>query len=710
MFSTENLFLPTVLSGVLCVGWLQLTRFVSSSKLLTPSQTRKVVHIGTGLIYVCSWGLYPVHSLYARFYAAVIPSLICLQFSLVGLGILKDAKTVDSMSRSGNPRELLFGPATYGVIFVVSTIVFWGHSCIGITAISLLCFGDGFAGLVGQEMKHTARLPWNKNKTYAGCIAFVVASFFGTITMLTIVKSYGFLMTFSIIRYLPSLLWATMIAAVVESLPIEDWDNITVFMSTDGTNYDFSIKQSTPLLMLMKAYSKKLSVNLEKDGTNYDFSIKQSTPLLMLMKAYSKRLSINLAKVRFEYEGQIIQPDRSASDYGIRSDDQIRVFMQKTTKHSDPTTAASNDSIVDPNSDDPSPVEEEKEKSKEDEPKPVSNQIIIKVRTQINGCGTNYDFSFKQSTPLLMLMKACSKKLNHYRFLFEAESNSWIQDTSIYSYSYEGQRLQPEKTPVDPIFSKENIKGIRKGEGPALPDFSALNIRSTEKKVNTPSSKVNPPTPKDRTPSDKELEDLARLFWSIPNNAINSINNSKHKPEYAANLYVQLRPSPHIYIIRFKLFDVIPAEGDVSFYLCKVGVTHRPDPRDRVKEVIEMNRRLFKNLNDNIDLFEEIVFMMDPRCTEQPEDTEKRLRTSIATPLSTSCAKELGLAVTTEWCTFASTTLRAIHQALPKNNNTTKAFTKTELKVAKPDLPEGYFSTLKRKLQDHLDSYSASLK
>lgn len=48
----------------------------------------------------------------------------------------------------GNPKELLSGPLAYGVIFIISTLVYWGTSPTGIVALVLLCVGDGVAEVV----------------------------------------------------------------------------------------------------------------------------------------------------------------------------------------------------------------------------------------------------------------------------------------------------------------------------------------------------------------------------------------------------------------------------------------------------------------------------------------------------------------------------------------------------------------------------------
>ncbi|EFA81634.1 hypothetical protein PPL_05626 [Heterostelium album PN500] len=207
----NSLLAATISTGVCCLLWLKICQISAHKKILTSPQTRKLIHIGTGFIFIFTWGLFPVHNAMSRFCAALIPGIVTLQFSLIGFGVMKDQQTVNSMSRTGDPRELLLGPASYGVIFVVTSIVYWMHSPIGITALSMLFVGDGFAGLIGQEIK-TSRLPHNKSKTVGGTLAFIVSSI-----------------------YMPSLFVVTIICAAVESIPLEDWDNITVFLTCVGS-------------------------------------------------------------------------------------------------------------------------------------------------------------------------------------------------------------------------------------------------------------------------------------------------------------------------------------------------------------------------------------------------------------------------------------------------------------------------------------------
>src|SRR5512140_654715 len=100
----------------------------------------------------------------SRWLAALVPLLITAQFALVGTGILKDEAAVKAMSRTGDRREILFGPLFYGIVFVVVTLVYWKDSLIGIPALMMMCGGDGIADIVGRQIR-SAKLPWSPDKS-----------------------------------------------------------------------------------------------------------------------------------------------------------------------------------------------------------------------------------------------------------------------------------------------------------------------------------------------------------------------------------------------------------------------------------------------------------------------------------------------------------------------------------------------------------------
>lgn len=94
----------------------------------------------------------------------------------------------------------------------------------------ILCAGDGFADLIGRNFGK-ARLPWSTHKTWVGSVAFAVSSFvFAAAFHLYGVESGWYAADASFLW--PRLAVVVLVATWTESLPVKDWDNVTVFLAT----------------------------------------------------------------------------------------------------------------------------------------------------------------------------------------------------------------------------------------------------------------------------------------------------------------------------------------------------------------------------------------------------------------------------------------------------------------------------------------------
>jgi len=162
----------------------------------------------------------------ARYLAALIPLLITIQFALVGTGIMKDTAAVEAMTRTGNPKEILRGPLFYGIVFVALTILYWKDSQIGITALMMMCGGDGIADIVGRRIR-SPKLFWSREKSVAGSLSVFAGGALLTALILFIYVSVGvFAAPFTM--YLLPIVWIALGAMLIESLPFKDIDNITL--------------------------------------------------------------------------------------------------------------------------------------------------------------------------------------------------------------------------------------------------------------------------------------------------------------------------------------------------------------------------------------------------------------------------------------------------------------------------------------------------
>jgi phytol kinase len=220
-----NLWLAFFITLSLSILWLRLIDYLAIKGYLSKKVSRKIIHIGTGPLFVLCWLFFPENPL-SKYVAAIIPLLISIQFFLIGIGIIKDQASVDAMSRSGEPKEILKGPFFYGIVFVVLTIIFWRESPIGIIALMILCGGDGFADIVGRSVK-SKQLKWSSGKSIAGSLAMFLGGLLFSAILVYVFIQGGFLQI-KYLETLPKLILLNFISTLVESLPIRDWDNVTV--------------------------------------------------------------------------------------------------------------------------------------------------------------------------------------------------------------------------------------------------------------------------------------------------------------------------------------------------------------------------------------------------------------------------------------------------------------------------------------------------
>lgn len=227
-FFSNPLWQDIVATGLtlgLCIIWLQLINALAHRGLLEQRLSRKIIHVGIGPLFVLCWNLFS-HEPWARWLAALVPLIITVQFIAVGIGVIKDEAAVKAMTRTGNPREILRGPLYYGAIFVICTVAFWRASPVGILALMLMCGGDGFADIIGRRFG-TAKLPFSREKSWAGSAAMFVGSFVFALVFVWLFAALGYYAldtgrAFGVIALI------ALAATAVEALPYHDIDNITV--------------------------------------------------------------------------------------------------------------------------------------------------------------------------------------------------------------------------------------------------------------------------------------------------------------------------------------------------------------------------------------------------------------------------------------------------------------------------------------------------
>jgi phytol kinase len=217
--------LALIVTFALALTWLRLNDFAAHRGWISSHLSRKIIHMGTGPLFVLCWLIF-VETSSARYLAALVPLAITGQFILVGTGLIQDEAAVSAMSRSGDRREILRGPLFYGIIFVLLTIIYWRSTPTGIIALMLMCGGDGLADLLGRRFG-THKLPWNQDKSWVGSLGMLLGGWIFAFIILSAYRIFGFF-TGPLINYLNAITIIALAGTLVETLPFRDIDNLTV--------------------------------------------------------------------------------------------------------------------------------------------------------------------------------------------------------------------------------------------------------------------------------------------------------------------------------------------------------------------------------------------------------------------------------------------------------------------------------------------------
>jgi phytol kinase len=223
-----NNWLALLATFLLALIWLRLNDFAAERGWLSSALSRKLIHIGTGPIFVACWLLFE-NTPSARYLAAMVPLAFTVQFFLIGTGVIQDPASVQAMSRTGDRREILRGPLFYGIIHVLVTILYWYDNPVGIVALMLMCGGDGLADILGRRMGRS-KLPWNQAKSWAGSAGMLLGGWIFSLIIISLYVASG-IFTDPLSAYLLPLGIIALTGTAVESLPFHDIDNITITLA-----------------------------------------------------------------------------------------------------------------------------------------------------------------------------------------------------------------------------------------------------------------------------------------------------------------------------------------------------------------------------------------------------------------------------------------------------------------------------------------------
>lgn len=183
--------------------------------------SRKVIHIAAGS-WIWVWPLMDPSDGWSYIFNISVAVLWSFLFVTKGLKASPDDPAVKTMTRTGDPRELLKGPLffTLAMEFVG---IFLFMKFIGVAIMGYLGWGDGIAPYVGKNWgKHKYKL-LGREKSIEGSISVFLAGFLGSLLLYLLV--FGSVPS---IQQIYLLLILGVVAVIVEALSPPDVDNLLI--------------------------------------------------------------------------------------------------------------------------------------------------------------------------------------------------------------------------------------------------------------------------------------------------------------------------------------------------------------------------------------------------------------------------------------------------------------------------------------------------
>ena len=153
---------------VVIFGWITLviaTSIFSKKRFPKKSElSRKIVHIGTGPIVPMAWWLGIPANL-------AITSSILITISLIINYQIRLIPAVEDIKRNS------YGTIAYGISITLLLFLFWPEKADAVSAaVLVMAFADGFAGLLGKQMKSPNWKVFGHRKSIAGTLTMTLVS------------------------------------------------------------------------------------------------------------------------------------------------------------------------------------------------------------------------------------------------------------------------------------------------------------------------------------------------------------------------------------------------------------------------------------------------------------------------------------------------------------------------------------------------------
>jgi len=178
--------------ALLAKVWVAFWGTLAKTGTLQPTLTRKLIHAGTGPLFVMGWPFFSDGPT-AVLAACAVPVINLARLWLAGRAGLVNSDTdqlVASLSRTGDAKEVARGPFYYTLVLLAATALSF-RALPGVIAVCQMAVGDGFADIVGRRV---GRTKWGfvESKSVEGSVAFVLSAWAASLGMLAGCHYFGY--------------------------------------------------------------------------------------------------------------------------------------------------------------------------------------------------------------------------------------------------------------------------------------------------------------------------------------------------------------------------------------------------------------------------------------------------------------------------------------------------------------------------------------
>ncbi len=222
------------ISLIVVLMLVQINAAIEKSGKLSTTVTRKIIHIFAAPLWILTWMLFS-GSIFSRWIAMIVPLFFVLQFVAIGTGKVKNEDFVKSMSRSGDPKELLGGTLYYAILMMVFGVLSFyvpaGGALSGAAPMAIIVFGclaggDGLADVIGRKYGGEKKFGiGGSERTIAGSIGMFIGSFLFIYVLLFL---FSLEVGWDIVALFVPVLVISIVATLVEALSPKGLDNWTV--------------------------------------------------------------------------------------------------------------------------------------------------------------------------------------------------------------------------------------------------------------------------------------------------------------------------------------------------------------------------------------------------------------------------------------------------------------------------------------------------